>query len=218
MKKRLIIIGIIIFIAVAIFAIIFFSTNSKDKQSESTTAPINKSQLNVSVDDTLKIIEIDEYYGRLAVVVENVSGKDIEYAQLSVNTRSKVLTFKISALLKGTKAVLLCNEEVGMDTNEIYSLWQTKDIIYFEKSPAIDNEKLDINITKGSISVKNISGTDIDGDIIIYYKDKKDALVNGSVTYKIRISGLKSDSETFIKTPDIDETNCQIIFTEYDEK
>ena len=151
-------------------------------------------------------------------MAENVSDSDVEYALLTVKTKKETLTFNVSALLRGTKAVLLCNEEVGSDPAEVYTAWQTKDMIIFENPPVMNNDKLEISVLDGSISVRNISGEDIESDINIYYKDKKDDLVNGSVTYKFRIEGIKADSETFIKAPELNENNCRIIFTDYDDK
>jgi hypothetical protein len=81
----------------------------------------------------------------------------------------------------------------------------------------MNSDKFEISVTKGSISLTNISGKDIESDILIYYKDKKDDLLNGSVTYKTRVNGIKADSQTFIKAPELDENNCQIIFTDYDD-
>ena len=49
-------------------------------------------------------------------------------------------------------------------------------------------------------------------------KDKKDDLLNGSVTYKIRVDALENDSQTYIKAPELNENNCQVIFTDYDDK
>jgi DUF4097 and DUF4098 domain-containing protein YvlB len=82
----------------------------------------------------------------------------------------------------------------------------------------MNSDKLEINLLDGSISVRNISGEDINSDIYIYYKDKKDDLVNGSITYKTRVEGLKADSQTFVKAQELNGDNCQIIFTEYDDK
>ena len=120
----------------------------------------------------------------------------------------------VSALLSGTKAVILCNESVGSDPGEIYTAWQTKDKVVFENPPVMHDDKFEISVLDGSISLKNISGKDIKSDIYIYYKDKKDDLVNGSVTYKIRVDALKEGSQTFVKTPDLNENNCQIVFTD----
>lgn len=220
MKKKVIaiILSVLTTLLLIILSLHLINSHQKKTQTNSTTDNYNKVQLGVTVDSWLKIIEIDEYYGRLAVVVENVSDKDIEYAELIVKTRENTLSFNVSALLSGTKAVLLCNDEVGKITDEVYTGWQTENLIYFDNKPEIDSDNLEISIKDGSILVKNISGQDIKSDILIFYKDKKDDLVNGSVTYKTRLKGLKAGSQTFIKTPDINKKNCKIIFTTYEDK
>ena len=220
MKKRYVSVSVIVLIAISLLAVVLLKHNSdKDGglQSDSSTAAFKNAQLGVTVDNWLKIIEIDEYYGRLAVVAENVSDNDVEYALLTVKTQKDTLTFNVSALLKGTKAVLLCNEPVGVDPNEVYTAWQTENKVVFDNPPVMNSDKLEIRVTNGSISLKNISGEDIESDIYIYYKDKKDNLLNGSVTYKTRVNGIKADSQTFVKAPELDENNCQIIFTDYDD-
>ena len=220
MKKRYVSVSVIVLIAISLIAVVLLKHNSdKDGglQSDSSTAAFQNAQLGVTVDNWLKIIEIDEYYGRLAVVAENVSDNDVEYALLTVKTKKDTLTFNVSALLKGTKAVLLCNEPVGADPNEVYTAWQTENKVVFDNPPVMNSDKLEIRVTNGSISLKNISGEDIKSDIYIYYKDKKDDLLNGSVTYKIRVEGIKADSQTFVKASELDENNCQIIFTDYDD-
>lgn len=219
MKKRFVAIGLIIIIAVSVIAVVLIKKipDITDGQSVSTTADFKNAQLDVTVDDWLKVIGIDEYYGRLAVVVENVSDSDVEYARLTVRTKKDTLTFNVSALLKGTKAVLLCNESVGSDPDEVYTAWQTDDKILFKNPPVMNDDKLEIELLNGSISVKNISGEDITSDIYIYYKDKKDDLLNGSVTYKVRVAGIKADSQTYVKAEELNADNCKIIFTDYDD-
>lgn len=216
MKKRFIAIGLILLVAVSlsVVALLKYSSDKKDLLNDSTAVTFENSQLGVTVDRWLKIIEIDEYYGRLAVVAENVSDEDVEYALLTVKTRNSTLTFNVSALLKGTKAVLLCNESVGCDPNEVYTAWQTENKVVFENPPVMNDDIIEVQVADGSISVKNVSGKDIESDILIYYKDKKDDMVNGSVTYKIRVDALKEGSQTFVKTPDLNENNCQIVFTD----
>lgn len=219
MKKRYIAVVLIILIAVACITAIFLKHHSdKDGlQNDSSSVAFKNTQLGVTVDSWLKIIEVDEYYGRLAVVAENVSDNDVEYALLTVKTKSSTLTFNVSALLRGTKAVLLCNEPVAADPDEVYTAWQTEDKVIYDNPPVMNSDKFETRVTNGSISLKNISGKDIKSDIYIYYKDKKDDLLNGSVTYKIRVEGLKADSQTFVKAPELNENNCQIIFTDYDD-
>ena len=221
MKKRFLAIGLIILVAISVLAIVLLKKNNSDTQAPSTpttNVAFKNAQLGITVDNSLKIIRLDEYYGKLAVIVENVSDNDIEYAVLTVKTKSETLTFNVSALLSGTKAALLCNEEVGCDPNEVYTAWQTKDVILFEEPRVMNDDKLEITVLNGSISVKNISGKDINSDIYIYYKDKDEDILNGSITYKTRVKGgIKADSLTYIKTPELNDDNCRIIFTDYED-
>ena len=216
MKKKLIAGGVIFIAILLIVVAVIIGTSDKNKADKPTYA-FQNAQLGVTVDSWLKITAIDEYNGRLAVIAENVSDTDVEYALLTVKTRKETLTFNISALLSGTKAVLLCNQSVGSDPAETYTAWQTDNKILFEESPVMNEDKFEISVANGSVSLKNISGKDIDSDIFIYYKDKKDDLVNGSITYKIRVAGIKADSQTFVKAPELNENNCRIIFTDYDD-
>ena len=218
MKKRIVAISLVILIAIAsVIAVVLIKKNA-NSQSDSTTAVYDNAQLGVTVDSWLKITEIDEYYGNLAVVVENVSDTDVEYALLTVKTRTETLTFNVSALLSGMKAVLLCNESVAADSDESYTAWQTENMILFENPPVMNEEKFKVSLTDGSISLENISGEDITSDIYIYYKDKKDDLLNGSITYKTSVAGLEADALTYIKAEGLNADNCQIIFTDYDDK
>lgn len=216
MKKKLIAGGVIFIALLLIVVAVIIGTSDKNKTDEPTYA-FQNAQLGVTVDSWLKITAIDEYNGRLAVIAENVSDTDVEYALLTVKTRKETLTFNISALLSGTKAVLLCNQSVGSDPAETYTAWKTDNKILFEKTPVMNEDKFEISVANGSVSLKNISGKDIDSDIFIYYKDKKDDLVNGSITYKIRVAGIKANSQTFVKAPELNENNCRIIFTDYDD-
>ena len=213
MKKTFIAIGLIILIAVSVFVVADFT---EDSLTDIHIDDNNKTSINV--DGWLEITKIYEYDGRLALVAENVSDVDVEYALLTVSNKNDSYTFNISALMRDTKVLLVCNEDVGFNKDAIYTGWKTENIINFEKTPVINYDVFDIAITDGSISVKNISGNDITSDIFIYYKDKQDDLLNGSVTRRVRISGLKANSQTYIKADNLNEDNCQIMFTEYDDK
>lgn len=149
MKKRFVAIGLAVLVVIAVVAVILVKKNTDAKNPQTTTVAFQNAQLGVTVDNWLKIIEIDEYYGRLAVVAENVSDSDVEYALLTVNTKTETLTFNVSALLRGTKAVLLCNETVGSNPDEVYTAWQTKNKIIFENPPVMNSDKLEINLLDG---------------------------------------------------------------------
>lgn len=212
MKKAFIAIGLIVLIVISVFVIADFTKN------DSTDIHINEKETEIIVDGWLKITKIFEYNGKLALVAENVSDVDVEYALLTVKNKSDSFTFNVSVLLRGANMLLVCNEDVGFNEDEIYTGWKTENLVAFDETPVMNDDVLEVSITNGSISVKNISGIDIASDVLVYYKNKQDDMLNGSVTHRVRISGLKAGSQTYVKADGLNETNCQIIFTEYDDK
>ncbi len=211
MKKRFIITGVIIFLAVSVFTAAYFIEKNQPNKTEEFKTEIN-------VDGWLKITEISEYDGRLMLIAENVSDTDVEYALLTVKDGDASYTFNISVLLRGARVMLVCNEDAGYKPDKVYTGWKTENTIYFENPPVMNEDKYEIQFLDGSISVKNVSGEDIASDIYIYYKEKNGDLLNGSVTHRIRIAGLKADAQTYVKSDNINRDSCQIIFTEYDKK
>ena len=185
---------------------------------ESSTDTTYKNETQINVDGWLQITKIFEYNGQLALVAENISDIDVEYALLTVKNKNDTFTFNISVLLPGTKGMLICNEAIGFDPDEIYTGWKIENIIEFETKPVQNDDIFELGVADGSILIKNISGKDITSDILIYYKEKNENFLNGNVTHRIRVSGLKADSQTFVKVDGINGNNCQIIFTEYDDK
>ncbi len=180
-----------------------------------TTIAPEDSQLGITVDGWLKVSAITEVDGVLAVVAENVSDADVEYAVLTVRTKNDTLSFNVSAMLRSMTAVLVCNEQVSAEDDESYTSWQTENRVDFVNSPVMNEDVLEISVTDGSISVKNVSDEDISSDIFIYYKDKVNNTLNGSVTHRVRISSLKSGAKTFINAKNINADSCEIIFSQY---
>lgn len=211
MKKTFIILGVIVFLVISIFAVTHFIEKNQPNKMDDFKTEIN-------VDNWLKITKIFEYDGKLALIAENVSDTDVEYALLTVKEGETSYTFNISVMLRGAKVMLICNEDVGYNPDKFYTGWKIDNIINFEKTPVMNADKYEVQILDGSISVKNVSGEDITSDIYIYYKEKNEDLLNGSITHRIRIAGLKADAQTYVKSNNIDKDNCQIIFTEYDKK
>ena len=211
MKKTFIILGVIVFLVISIFAVTHFIEKNQPNKMDDFKTEIN-------VDNWLKITKIFEYDGKLALIAENVSDTDVEYALLTVKEGDASYTFNISVMLRGVKLMLICNEDVGYNPDKVYTGWKIDNIINFEKELVMNEDKYEIQIMDGSISVKNVSGEDITSDIFIYYKETNEDLLNGSITHRIRIAGLKADAQTYVKSNNVDKDNCQIIFTEYDKK
>lgn len=166
MKKIFITAGVIILLAISVFsAVMLINGNSPaeeptsvaDNETESRTVYTQKPSTDINVDSWLKISEITEYKGRLAVVAENISADDVEYAVLTVKNGNETYSFNASVLLRNTKVMLICNENVSFDADAVYTLWKTDNILNFATPPSMNEDVLEINVLDGSVSVKNIA-------------------------------------------------------------
>lgn len=218
MKKGLIV-AVLIVVLMVIVAVAFILVDKlvSDKDNTQADAPYSDSQIGITVDSWLKIIEIRDFDGKLAVIAENVSETDVEYAVLTVKTSTDELTFNVSALLSGTRAILICNEDISSNPDENYTSWGIENKIVFENPPSMHEDAIEVEILNGSVSLKNISDEAISSHMYVYYKEKHEDLLNGSYTGRFKVYGLKADSETFVKAEKLNGDNCQIIFIDYDD-
>lgn len=244
MKKLLIIFSAIAIIAAAVIFVTLSESKNTDSDSstqpesakdiitssaetttekEATVEPIEKesyaiqeTQALFTVDNWLKIYSVSEYKGKMALIAENISKDNIEFAVLTLKTDDSYLTFNISALFKGERAYLVCNEDYSSDMAGRITFRKTDNRILYAEEKIIDENTLSVTVKNGAFSIKNISETDISSDICIYYKEIVNNLPNGSVTHRLRINGLKAGALTYVKADGINTDNCRIIFTEYE--
>lgn len=181
-----------------------------------TVAPAHNSQLGVLADGWLKIVSIGERSGKICVVVENISDKNVEYAVLTVSADSQKLSFNISALMAGQKAVLYCNEDHTYNADTYYVNWEIADKILYDGVPSVHNDIFKVTAEDGSVSVKNISGKDIEGDIAVYYKTLDNGVPVGNITHRIRLSGLPANSTSVINADFAEKDSIELVFIEYD--
>lgn len=133
--------------------------------------------------------------GVLMLVVTNTGAEAIEYAQISMPAADGTAQFSISTLMPGASAVLLEQDRMLYTGNEDPSQAEASAVAVFDELPSMCEEQLELQILDGAINVKNISGGDITGDILIYYKNSSADLYYGGITYRVRIEGGMKDGE-----------------------
>ena len=70
-----------------------------------------------------------------------------------------------------------------------YSHTLKKNVAYFTEEPSLYTDKFQFSGSDGIINIKNISGSNITEDIVVYYKDYEDAQLSSGRTYRVTISG-----------------------------
>ena len=70
-----------------------------------------------------------------------------------------------------------------------YTTAIAKSVVLFEQPLSLHSDQLKIQVLNGAINVTNISGKDITGDFVIYYKNASSDLLYGGITYRITVNG-----------------------------
>lgn len=178
------------------------------------------------LDESLKIVNIGSYTGAfvedgsneivsgvLMLVVANIGEDDIQYAEITLPTDAGDAKFTLSTLPAGESCVLLEQSRMAHTGDEDASRAVSDHVAFFSEPLSLREEQLKLQILDGAINVSNISGADIEGDIVIYYKNAATDLYYGGITYRVRIEGgMKADEIKQIMASHFSESGSKIMF------
>lgn len=153
--------------------------------------------------------------GVLMLVVQNNGEQDIQYAQITMPVGEETAVFTLTTLPVGESVVLLETNRMQWQQDVDYAaiLPKVENIAYFQEPVSTQEDKLKISIVDGAINVTNISGEDIGGNIVVYYKNAAQDLYYGGITYRITIEGgLKADEIRQVMTNHASDTGSKIMF------
>lgn len=179
-----------------------------------------------SIGNGLAIINIGSYTGAyvedgtneivsgvLMLVVENIGEEAIQYAEITLPTDNGDAKFTLSTLPAGESIVLLEQTRMEYTGEEDASQAASDNVAVFSEPMSLHEEQLKLQILDGAINVTNISGEDIDGDIVIYYKNAASDIYYGGITYRVRIEGgMKTDEIKQIMASHFSDTGSKIMF------
>lgn len=173
-------------------------------EPETTTAPVVEELefVDINLGYGLVITDVGKYNGVymedgsdefasgiLMIVVANTGESDIQYAEISMATENGEARFNMSTLPAGESVVLLERSRMSWSNKEQYTYAIMENVVVFSDSMSLHEDKLKVQMLDGMINVTNISGKDITGDIVIYYKNSAADLLYGGITYRVRIEG-----------------------------
>ena len=194
--------------------------------SEDTLVVGAMEDVEVVLGESLQIVNIGSYTGAfvedgtneivsgmLMLVVTNISESDLQYAEITLPTEAGDAKFTISTLPVGESAVLLEQSRMAYTGQEDPAQAQIANIATFNVPLSLCEDQLQIQILDGAINVTNISGQDITGDVIIYYKNAASDLYYGGITYRVRIQGgIKAGEIKQIMASHFSDTGSKIMF------
>lgn len=161
----------------------------------------------ISTEKSLVITDIGSYSGIymedgsdavlsriLMVVVKNTGSRTVQYAEVELTDGEKTACFSLSTLPPGESAVLLEKNRMPYAEGKELTEAKVKNVAMFPTEPTLCEDQLKIQGLDGVLNVTNISGKDIAGDVVIYYKNASSDMLYGGITYRITITGgIKAD-------------------------
>lgn len=186
----------------------------------------NKAELPVTLDERLEITDIGEYTGIfmedgsdevvsgvLMLVVKNTGEQAVQYAEITLPTDNGEAKFTLSTLPAGESVVLLEQSRMAYNGKEEVSQAAASNVAVFPEALSLAEDKLQLQVLDGALNVTNISGGDITGDVVIYYKNAASDLYYGGITYRVRIEGgIKADEIKQIMASHFSDTGSKIMF------
>ena len=127
--------------------------------------------------------------GILMITVENRSEKTLQYGEITLSGNGTTANFNVSTLPPQGTAVLLEVNRQKYVSDELFSYYALEKRIFFDGDLSLCEDKIKIGCLDGKLNVTNISGKDMEGDVVIYYKNYLDGIYYGGITYRTSVSG-----------------------------
>ena len=220
-RKKYVGITIIVSIIIIVFLAIFLKKEDKNE----------KNTVDIALGDDLSVIKVGPYSGSymedgsdenvenvLSIMITNNGTRTLQYAEAEFTYGDKTAVFTFSTLRPGQSMLVL--EKNHLDYFESYTLTDAilNHEVFFQRSLNICEDKFRITAADGVFNVENISGDNLTGNISIYYKNKKDDIYYGGITYRAIIEGgIEKDGVKQITTKHFTVDGSEVVFVDYTE-
>ena len=150
-----------------------------------------------------------------AITVVNNSDKMLQYAQVVITCGGEEYTFDMSTIPAGARAQVLEKEKktVPKDLSGAQTVLTT--VTEFQEAPSTYPEVFELTPFEYSVNIKNVSKSDINGDVYVYYKTKVGDLYMGGITYRAKVSDLASGEEKSAYASHFYGSDSEILFVTY---
>lgn len=181
----------------------------------------------VELSDGLLIHHISSYAGMymedgtnepvadvMMIVLENTADQDLQLARISIAYEDFTAEFEVTNLPAGEKVVALEKNRHPEASGACQSI-QLKNVVFFPEVMSLQESRLKITGSNGMLTVENISGEDIPGDIYIYYKHSASDLLYGGITYRVAVrGGLKAGQSNMVVAGHYTPDTCRLLMAD----
>lgn len=125
----------------------------------------------------------------LGIRVTNAGEEYIQTMDIALTNGDVTAEFSLSTLFPGQTVVVLEKNRMPYSTAHEFTAAKTSSVAFFDSDPGMAEDKIQIQCLDGVINISNISGEDITGDILVYYKNYINGIYYGGITYRLRVEG-----------------------------
>lgn len=147
----------------------------------------------------------------MMIVVQNNGESDLQLGQITVSCGEEQFSFSVTNLSAGSRAVLL-EQERRPEPDGVPASAVLENPVLFEEPMDLCADVIEIGGLDGMLNVRNISETDISGDVYVYYKYAASDLFYGGITFRVRIEGgLKAGELRQVPAVHFDPDGCAVV-------
>ena len=125
----------------------------------------------------------------LGIRVTNAGEEYIQTMDIALTNGDMTAEFSLSTLFPGQTVVVLEKNRMAYSIAPEFTAAKTSSVAFFDSDPGMAEDKIQIQCLDGVINISNISGEDITGDILVYYKNYISGIYYGGITYRLRVEG-----------------------------
>ena len=152
----------------------------------------------------------------LCATFENRSDRTLQYAKVTVTVGEVEYSFEFSTIPAGKSVYAFEMNGARGDGLEGDVSAEAEYLVFFPQEPTLLESDLEITVKDGAISIKNISGKDIDREISVFYKNTLEGFYLGGITYRVRLAeGLKAGESVNGYASHAREDATEVMFCQY---
>lgn len=150
-----------------------------------------------------------------AITVVNNSEKMLQYAQVVITCGGEEYTFDMSTIPAGARAQVLEKNKKALPEDLSGAQTVLTTVTEFQEAPSTYPEVFELTPFEYSVNIKNISKSDISGDVYVYYKTKVGDLYMGGITYRAKVTDLAAGEEKSAYASHFYGSDSEILFVTY---
>ena len=184
----------------------------------STPAPADS--VSIDLGSGLEITNISRFAGSFIEdgsddVLSDVCAITVQYAHITLTGGEGSYEFDLSTLPSGASAQLLELSRQPLPESTDGLTASLTSFAPFDTEPTLCEDVISIDAQDTAITITNVSGSDITGQIYVYYKSAYGDLYIGGITYRTGVSGLAAGESTTLYASHYSTAYSRIMFVTY---